>query len=99
MKIALIQMDIAWESKEANYAKAENFFRRAARESCDIIVFPEMFSTGFSMNVSAVAEDERGETSQVLSELAKKYGLNVIAGFAVKTEQFFIVAAPGVPCL
>jgi len=84
MKIALIQMDIAWESKKANYARAENFFRRAARESCDIIVFPEMFSTGFSMNISAIAEDERGETSRVLSELAKKYGLNVIAGFAAK---------------
>ena len=86
MKIALIQMDIAWESKKVNYARAENFFRRAARESCDIIVFPEMFNTGFSMNISAIAEDETGETSQVLSELAKKYGLNVIAGFAAKTQ-------------
>ena len=84
MKMALIQMDIAWESKKANYAKAENYFRRAARESCDIIVFPEMFNTGFSMDISAIAEDERGETSQVLSVLAKKYGLNVIAGFAAK---------------
>lgn len=86
MKIALIQMDMVWESKKENYARAENFFRRAARESCDIIVFPEMFSTGFSMNISVIAEDERGETSQVLSELAKKYGLNVIAGFAAKTQ-------------
>jgi len=77
-------MDTAWESKKANYAKAENFFRKAARKSCDIIVFPEMFITGFSMNISAIAENERGETSQVLSELAKKYGLNVIAGFAAK---------------
>jgi omega-amidase len=84
MKIALIQMDMAWESKKANYARAENFFRRAAKESCDVIVFPEMFSTGFSMNISAIAEDERGETSRTLSELAKKYGLNVIAGFAAK---------------
>jgi len=84
MKIALIQMDITWESKKANYARAENFLRRAARESCDLIVFPEMFNTGFSMNISAIAEDERGETSRVLSELAKKYGLNVIAGFAAK---------------
>ena len=86
MKIALIQMDVAWESRKANYAKAGNFFRKAARQACDIIVFPEMFSTGFSMNIPAVAEDERGETSQVLCELAKKYGLNVIAGFAAKTR-------------
>ena len=86
MKIALIQMDIAWESKKANYAKAEKFFRSANRESCDIIVFPEMFNTGFSMNIPAITEDEKGETFQVLSELANKYGVNVIAGFAAKTN-------------
>lgn len=77
-------MDIAWESKKANYAMAEKFFKKSARESCDIIVFPEMFNTGFSMNIPAIAEEEAGETSRVLSELAKKYGLNVIAGFAAK---------------
>ena len=84
MKIALIQMDVAWESKKTNYARAEKFCRKAARESCDLIVFPEMFNTGFSMNISAIAEDENGETSRTLSALAKKYRLNVIAGFAAK---------------
>jgi predicted amidohydrolase len=84
MKIALVQMDIAWESKKVNYARAEKFFKKAAREACDIIVFPEMFNTGFSMNIPAISEGEAGETSRVLSELSKKYGLNVIAGFAAK---------------
>jgi omega-amidase len=84
MKIALIQLDIAWEDKRENYARAEKFFKRAAREACDIIVFPEMFDTGFSMNISALADHGRGETSVVLSGLAKKYGLNIIAGFAEK---------------
>jgi len=85
MKIALIQMDIVWESKRANYAKAEKFFIKAARESCDIIVFPEMFNTGFSINIPVVAEDEEGETSKLLSSLAEKYDLNVIAGFAARS--------------
>ncbi len=77
-------MDIVWENKEANYARAEKFFKKAARQSCDIIVFPEMFNTGFSMNIPAVSEDENGETSRAISGLAKKYKLNVIAGFAAK---------------
>jgi len=84
MKIALIQMNIAWESKKANFVRAEKFIEKAARESCDIIVFPEMFNTGFSMNISAIGESEKGETFRTLSALAKKYGLNVIAGFAAK---------------
>ena len=86
MKMSLIQLDIVWENKKANYARAEKFFKKAALESCDIIVFPEMFNTGFSMNIPAVAEDEEGETSLLLSALAKKYGLNVIAGYAVKAK-------------
>jgi len=85
MKIALIQLDTAWESKTANYARAEKFFRKAAKEACDVIVFPEMFDTGFSMNMSVHGEDKKGDTARILSGLAKKYGLNVIAGFAAKT--------------
>lgn len=85
MKIALIQMDTAWESRKANYAGAEKFFKKAAGEACDLIVFSEMFDTGFSMNLSTLSEDEEGGTAEVLSCLAKKYGLNVIAGFAAKT--------------
>ncbi len=87
MKIALIQLNIAWESKKTNYEKAEFFARRAAEKKCDVVVFPEMFNTGFSMNVSAIAESENGETNLVLSEIAKKYGMYLIAGFPVKKQD------------
>lgn len=87
MKIALIQLNIAWESKETNYKRAESFAKKAAEEKCDVIVFPEMFNTGFSMNVPAIAEDENGQTNSVLSEIAKRYGLYLIAGFPVKEHD------------
>jgi predicted amidohydrolase len=86
MKIALIQLDIEWESKKINYRKTETFIKRASEEKCDIVVLPEMFNTGFSMNVSAIAEDEDGETALFLSEMAKEYGINVIAGFPAKSS-------------
>ena len=72
MKIALIQMDTAWESKTANYARAEKFFRKAAQEACDIIVFPEMFDTGFSMNISVLGKDKKGETVQGIVQTWQK---------------------------
>lgn len=87
MKIALIQLNIAWESKKTNYEKAESFAKKAAEEKCDVIVFPEMFNTGFSMNVSAIAEDDYGETNSALSEIAKKYSIYLIAGFPVKEQD------------
>jgi predicted amidohydrolase len=87
MKIALIQLNIAWESKEENYKRAELFAKKAAEEKCDVVVLPEMFNTGFSMNVPVIAEDENGQTNSVLSEIAKKYGIYLIAGFSVKKQN------------
>jgi len=84
MKIALIQLNIAWESRKINYEKAESFTKKAAGQNCDIIVFPEMFNTGFSMNLSIIADEGIGETTSVLSELSKKYNINLIAGFPIK---------------
>ncbi len=84
MKIALIQLDIKWEAKEENYKRTEFFAEKALREKCDIMVFPEMFNTGFSMNISGIAESEHGGADSVLSGMALKYGIYIIAGFPIK---------------
>lgn len=87
MKIALIQLNTVWEAKRVNLERAELFTGRAAAEGCDLIVFPEMFSSGFSMNVPAIAEEGLGETVSVLSELAGQGPINLIAGFPIKTPM------------
>jgi predicted amidohydrolase len=86
VKIALIQMDIKWEAKEANLKKAGRFVKKASDAGCDIAVLPEMFGTGFTMNVRSMAEDENGETASALSGLSKKYAINLIGGFPVKSK-------------
>ncbi len=85
MKVALVQLDIAWEDRQRNYEKAEFFAQRASAEKCDIMVLPEMFNTGFSMDLSAIADEGIGETTSVLSGMAKNYGINLIAGFPIKS--------------
>lgn len=87
MKIALIQLDSVWESKQVNLQRAELFINRAAQEMCDLVVFPEMFSSGFSMNVTTIAEEGLGETVSFLSRLAKTCSINLIAGFPIKTPM------------
>jgi predicted amidohydrolase len=84
MKIALIQLNIEWESKKRNIEKAAFFIKKASEENCNAVAFPEMFNTGFSMNISNITEDENGETDSALSEMAKKYNIYVIAGFQIK---------------
>ncbi|MBN2517357.1 MAG: carbon-nitrogen family hydrolase [Candidatus Altiarchaeota archaeon] len=58
MRIALAQMDIAWENKEANKKKCADFIREAAQRKCQLIIFPEMCLTGFSMNVDGIADKD-----------------------------------------
>jgi predicted amidohydrolase len=70
MKVALVQSSIVWENPKSN----RNFYEEkihALTEQVDLIVLPEMFTTGFTMNPSVVAETMQGETVQVLQSLAK----------------------------
>ncbi len=87
MKLALIQFDARWEDKEANLARAEVFIKRAADEGMDAIIFPETFSTGFSMNVAKVAEDWDGPTERGLKEMAGRHKITVVAGYAEKASS------------
>jgi len=84
MKVALLQLDVAWEDKSANMRSAEALVKEAASTGCDIAVLPETFSTGFSMNVEGIAEAENGPTAQFLGSIAKKYSINVIGGFSAE---------------
>ena len=70
MKIALIQTSLVWENpleNRSHLAQKINGFL----EDVDLIILPEMFSTGFTMNPSAVAETMQGETVSWLQHLAK----------------------------
>jgi predicted amidohydrolase len=70
MKIALIQTSLIWENPTENRShlaqKITGFM-----EDVDLIVLPEMFSSGFTMNPKAVAETMQGETVYWLQHLAK----------------------------
>ncbi len=88
MKIALGQLDMVWEDKKASLVKAEQMVRMAAQGQADMILFPEMSLTGFSMNLHAVAE--KGESSgsvAAMSEIAARYGVAVGFGWAALPES------------
>lgn len=89
MKIMGLQLDIAWEDKQANFRKVRQLLEKAAPEAGTLVVLPEMFATGFSMNVAAIAESYQGETESFLSALAREYAVHVLGGAAMvgKTGQ------------
>lgn len=87
MKIALMQMNIIWEDKETNLVKAEELIKKAKASECDVAVFPEMFTTGFSMESSRIAEEPQGPVIKKLCKLAGEYDITLIAGVAVAVEN------------
>ena len=52
LKLALIQMDIRWHDRGSNHLKAGDLISQAVDRGADIVVLPEMFSTGFSMETN-----------------------------------------------
>lgn len=80
MKIYGVQMDIKWEDKEANHRKVEELLNGARPLRGSLVVLPEMFATGFSMNVGGIAEDEGGRTHQFCRTIAGRYGVYLMAG-------------------
>jgi predicted amidohydrolase len=100
MKIYVCQLDIAWEDKAANFAKVRQLLGSAKLEKGSLVLLPEMFATGFSMNVQAIAEDpDAGPTARFLAECATQFGVFVAGGLVTigadgKGRNEMIVAAP-----
>jgi predicted amidohydrolase len=83
MQVACCQFDVAWEDKPANYRRVAAMVREAELEPGTLLLLPEMFATGFSMNSAAIAEPADGPTAQFLSRLACEHRLHVLGGVVV----------------
>lgn len=88
MKIALIQSSLFWENPIAN----RNYFEEkinAINEKVDLIVLPEMFTTGFTMNPSAVEETMQGKTISLLQSLAKAKNSAITGSLIIEENNNF----------
>jgi len=88
MKIALVQTSLAWENPTENRSllsqKITGFM-----EEVDLIVLPEMFSSGFTMNPKAVSETMQGETIAWLHHLAKAKNCAITGSLVVEENNSF----------
>ena len=88
LKVVLIQTDLVWENPEQNRNNLVEKIRQI-RESVDLIVLPEMFTTGFTMNASAVAETMQGDTVNWMQHLALKSNAVIIGSVIISEENTF----------
>ncbi|MBR6171971.1 MAG: carbon-nitrogen family hydrolase [Eubacterium sp.] len=86
MKIALVQSNIHFEEKEKNLLRATSVISEEAERGADLILFPEMSFTGFSMHTEIIGERCR-ETVKRLSELAAASGVAIGFGWVAFREK------------
>ncbi len=71
MRTFCCQLDSVWEDKAANFVKAHRLIAAAKPPPSSLVLLPEMFATGFSMNVASIAEampnEQRGFNSAAKS--------------------------------
>lgn len=85
MRISLVQTDIVWENKEENLRQL-NEKLKSLSDKTDLVILPEMFSTGFSMNTPLLAEPVGGNTILTLKRWSEEYRY-AIAGSFICTEE------------
>jgi omega-amidase len=78
LRVTLVQTELVWQDPAANRRNLAGHFRGLAGHT-DLVVLPEMFSTGFSMDTGPLAEEMSGPTVGWLREEAAALGC-VIAG-------------------
>lgn len=85
LKISLLQEDLQWESPTQNRA---NFSKKIDDlGATDLILLPEMFTTGFSQNVKGFAEAHPGDTLQWMQEIAAKKQAAVVGSVMVSEKE------------
>lgn len=85
LRISIIQTDIIWENKQENLRLQEKKLQ-SLRGTTEIAVLPEMFSTGFSMQSSELAEPNSGITVTVLKQWASQFQM-AICGSYIATDN------------
>lgn len=80
LRISLVQSHIIWEDRAENLAYYGELLRRV-RGKTDIALLPETFTTGFSMNVAALADPPDGETVTTIKQWAASYDMAIAGSF------------------
>ncbi|KAA3640317.1 MAG: amidohydrolase [Proteobacteria bacterium] len=89
LAITLIQTDLHWHNPESNRAHFEQCIQDISTVT-DVIILPEMFTTGFTMAATDHAETEPGETLQWMQQQAKQVKAAITGSLIVKAQgQFY----------
>lgn len=88
LHVAIIQADLVWENPNQN---RENFTKKIEEitQDVDLIVLPEMFTSGFTMTPEHIAETEEGETIIWMKKMAFQKQAAIVGSAAIKDNNHY----------
>ncbi|MCD8407212.1 nitrilase family protein [Tenacibaculum dicentrarchi] len=87
LKAVLIQSDLVWENPTENRIKFEEKINKLSSD-VDLIILPEMFTTGFSMKANHLAETMSGDTVNWMKRLSKEKNCAITGSIIIKEKAF-----------
>lgn len=88
LRVTTVQADLAWEDPVANKSHFEKALQLKPGET-DLVILPEMFTTGFTMNAKKLYEYMDGPTLNWMADLAKSLNACVTGSIIIKEEDKF----------
>ncbi|MCE3260741.1 MAG: Nitrilase/cyanide hydratase and apolipoprotein N-acyltransferase, partial [Bacteroidetes bacterium] len=83
MKATLIQTSLHWEDRKKNLTHFDSLVD-SVKDKTDLVILPEMFTTGFTMNPERLAEPADGETSAWMKKKASEKNFTITGSVAVE---------------
>ncbi len=89
IKVCMVQQGSVKYDKVKNLDKAEQIIKEASEKKTDVILFPEMYTTGYTVfdKLDELEEDMNGYSVKRFQELAKQYNIMIIFGFVEKNPK------------
>ncbi|MCR9163059.1 MAG: carbon-nitrogen family hydrolase [Nannocystaceae bacterium] len=99
MRVAGIQSDIVWEDPAANFERLRSWVAAAKAAGASLVVLPEMYACGFSMDAEAIAEPPEGPSTAFLRQMAAEHDVWIAGSVpqrqaGARPKNTLIVSAP-----
>jgi omega-amidase len=88
MKVSVVQPDLAWEDKPGNLKTIGELVRPLYNKT-DLVVLPEMFNTGFSMNPEKLSELPNAETFSWMKSIAESGNFGLCGSYMIKEKNHY----------
>ena len=88
LNVAVVQMNLIWEDVYANRLIINNKINSIYKK-VDVIILPEMFTSGFTMNASKIAEPIHGKTISWLKKIAKEKQVAIIGSLIISDREHY----------